>query len=326
MIRVSSIFSNGLVVMVTFLLGSCSNERKPMEFGSLLWVDKCMSDSVVRRAVKECFDNTSMIVCQISWAPNDTTFLNNVDWYRNLANEGNKAFMLNLDWQNLNRTGSSGNWNFGKDSADLIFFNDVLQLVDTYKPNYLNLGVEINYYALTNPDGFKSFVGTFNKLKTTLKSKHKEMQIGVTFQLELLFGNHSGWRRTKCTEPLTCLQENLDFIGISTYPDVFKSNSELNISTDYLDSLDSLSPKPIGITETGISSRVFSNSVRIAYVRSILNKAREKEFDFFVWGSLIDCQPKGDWRSAIGLMDNYGNHKAEFEVWSSIGKHLLNKN
>jgi len=324
MIRVSSLFSNGLVFIFIFLLGSCSNERKPMEFGTLLWVDKCMPDSLVRRAVKDCYDNTTMIVCQISWAPNDTSFLKNVEWYRNLATEGNKTFMLNIDWQNLNRTGSNGGWNFGKDSADLIFYNDVVQLADTYKPKYIALGVEVNYYALTNPDGFKSFVGTFNKLKATLKSKDKDMRIGVT--LELLFGTHRGWSLTKCTEPLTSLQENLDFIGISTYPDVFKPNSEWNRSTDYLDSLELLTHKPIGITETGVSSRVFSNSERIYYVKSVINKAREKEFDFLVWGSLIDCQPKSDWRSAIGLIDIYGNYKDEFEVWSDVGKQLLNKN
>jgi len=326
MIRVNSFCSNCFISILIFLLFSCSKERKPMEFGTLLWVNDSMSDSLIRSVVSDCFDNTSMIVCQITWAPNDTSFFKNVEWYKKLANDGEKLFMLNLDWQNLNRTGTSGNWNFGSDNTDLIFYNDVLLLADTYRPNYISLGVEVNYYALTNPNGFKSFVDTFNKLKADLKIRHSDMHIGVTFQLELLFGTHRGWSHTKCTEPLTSLQENLDFIGISTYPDVFESNLDGVKNSNYLDSLKLLSNKPFGISETGISSMAFNNSERCSYVKTIFRKAQNNEFNFFVWGSLIDSEPIGDWRSQIGLLDHSGNKKDEFEVWSHIGKKLLNRN
>lgn len=326
MIRASNLFWSCFVFILILFFCSCSNERNPMEFGTLLWVDKTMPDSLVKKAVKVCLDNTSMIACQITWSPNDTSFFKNVEWYGKLANEGKKSFMLNLDWQNLNRTGTSGDWNFGKDSTDLIFYHDVLRLSDLYQPKYISLGVEVNYYALTNPDGFKSFVTTFNKLKSELKQRNSEIQVGVTFQLELLFGRHSGWNRTKCIEPLISMQENLDFIGISTYPDVFEPNSEWNKSIQYLDSLELLSNKPKGISETGISSVAFNNSDRRSYVKGIINKARDKGYVFMVWGSLIDSNANGDWCTAIGLMDIGGTYKNEFEIWSHFGMQTLNMN
>jgi hypothetical protein len=294
------------------------------EVGSMLWVNATMPDTIVKLGVKETLENSSIIIAQVSWSPMDRSFITNVKWYHSLAIESGKSFMLNIDWLKDNRSGTNGNWGFENEKVRILFIKDINRLVELYHPNYLTLGVEVNYYALNSPAGYKEFIKTFNELKTKLKDNNPNIKIGLSFQLELLYGIHTGWEQTKTLEPLDVVVENLDYIGVSTYPDVLiPIVNKRFYSIDYLDSLSITYKRPIGISETGISSIRYKNIDRVKYIQRIYKKAEDLNLRFIVWGSIIDGPVQGDWKSRLGLIDSKGIYKPEFDIWKRENNKII---
>ena len=310
--------------LLWILLLSCdtpSNDWKPFKVGTLLWVNEVMPDSIVKLAVKETLENSSLVVAQISWSPTDTIFLNNAQWYHLLAKESGAAFMLNIDWLENDRADTRGNWDFENAEIKQLFIKDMKQLVDLYQPNYLTLGIEVNYYALTSPAGYNAFIKIYNDLKSYFKENYPIIEVGLSFQLELLYGVHKGWNYNKTVEPLNAIVENLDYIGISTYPDIFYSTDKQTLfSVNYLDSLEKTYNKPMGISETGISSINYNDDERANYITAIYQKAESLNFEFVVWGSIIDDPRNDDWRHRLGLINFDGSYKSEFNIWKLQNK------
>jgi len=316
-------------IITSIILVSCNNKSDRFYFkevGTLLWVNETMSDSLVKLVVKETLENSSIVVSQISWSPTDSLFTKNAEWYHSLAIESGKSFMLNIDWLKNDRSGIRGDIGFDNDKIKSKFIKDIINLVDLYNPNYLTLGVEVNYYALTSPTGYIAFIELFNKLKSDINKKFPKTKIGLSFQLELIYGIHKDWQKNKTLEPLYAVVENLDYIGISTYPDISIPNQKNPLfSVNYLDSLASEFNEPIGITETGISSINFNLNQRVCYTKTIFKKAENLNFNFVIWGSIIDDINQFGWKNTFGLINSKGVHKPEFDIWKQNNK-KINKN
>ena len=293
------------------------------EIGSLLWVNEFHSDSAVKEAVKQMLDNSSIVIAQVSWSPGDSSFFENVLWYYNLAKDHHKKFMLSIDWQNFERTGTQGNWSFANDTVQARFRSDMIKLVDEYSPDYFQPGVEINYYGLTNSEGYKGFIKVFNELKTELNFNYQSTKIGLSFQLELLFGVHKDWDKNRTLATLDAVAPNLDFIGVSTYPDEFEHYKEnVTGSLKYLDSLNSNYENSMIISETAVSSFNFNPQVRIKYQNTLFDKARKLKFKALIWGSIIDHKMLTSWQYKIGLLNSNGAPKADFENWKKRSQEL----
>ena len=307
------------IFICIFFLFSCKENRKNFyfrEIGTMLWISNEHKDSVVKMIVKETLENSSVIVAQIPWSPKDTTYFNNISWYKQLAENHGKTFMLNVDWQENNRHDTRGGWKFGNAKVRDQFKIDITRVVDFYKPDYLTLGVEVNYYALTNPDDYKYFIQTFNELKTIFSKKNTKLKVGLSFQLELLYGHHIDWKQIRTLEPLNAIVENLDYLGISTYPDSNSSyNKDFDNSVNYLDSIKSLYSLPIGISETGLITEKYNDDQRIKYIQIIYTKFNKLDLKFLIWGSIIDNPTKFSWENTIGLIDSQGKPKKEFQTW-----------
>jgi hypothetical protein len=316
-------------ISLIFIFVSCATKSEDLifkEVGTLLWVNNVMPDSVIKVGVKEMLENSSIVIAQISWSPSDSSFIKNPEWYHSLAIEGGKSFMLNIDWMENERSGIRGGVGFDNEIVNKKFKKDIKNLVELYKPDYLTLGVEVNYYALTSPEGYKSFIKLFNELKKDINSKYPNIKIGLSFQLELLYGIHHDWKQNKTLEPLNAIVENLDYIGISTYPDVsiHNKNKSSLFSLNYLDSISNEFKKPIGVLETGISSNNFNENQRISYVKSIYKKTEDLNLKFLIWGSIIDDNSQKAWKNNLGLIDSKGNHKPEFYFWKQNNNIIIN--
>lgn len=286
------------------------------EIGSLLWVNEFHTDSAVKEAVRHTLDNSSIIISQISWSPHDSSFFNNASWYYNLARDHDKKFMLSIDWQNFQRTGTLGDWSFKHDSVRDKYREDILNLIEVYSPDYIQLGVEINYYGLIDTEGYKGFIKTYNELKEEINSDYESLEVGLSFQLELLFGVHHDWENNRTLETLDAVSKNLDFIGVSTYPDEYYGNEKDALgSLKYLDSLKSYYQNIIIISETAISSLNFESEIRNRYQDALFNKARELELKVLIWGSMIDHEISKGWQHRIGLLNSDGTPKEDFENW-----------
>ncbi len=308
-----------ILILLISIISSCSkpDEWYFKEGGSLLWIKVQHKDSAVKSAVQHTLENSSIIIAQVNWSPNDSSFFDNTAWYFSLAKAHGKSFMIAIDWQKINRSGTNGDWSFENEATANLFKKDMLRLLDAYNPDYFNLGVEVNYYALTSSEGFRSFASIFRELKDELKQLKPELKVGLSYQLELLYGHHNGWNKTKTLTTLDNLLGDIDYLGISTYPNMasVQNQSDVLFSTIYLDSISMKYSLPIGISETAVSSKLYNEVQRKTYVKTIFKKASDLNLKFVIWGSMIDGDKDNVWSDKIGLLSKDGQPKEEFSVW-----------
>jgi len=321
---------NGFLILMFLgsLFFSCSvaDNWYFKEGGSLLWVNRQLEDSVIKKAVQNNIENSSIIIAQIAWSPGDSSFFENTAWYFSLAKNHGKSFMIAVDWQNTERSGVLGNWSFADKDVQELFKKDMLRLLLTYNPDYLNLGVEVNYYALTSPDGFRAFASLFRELKKELKSSKSGLKVGLSYQLELLYGHHLGWNQSNTFATLDNLLGDIDYLGISTYPNMVSNDYQVDIlfSSKYIDSISNKYSIPLGISETGISSNFYSDEQRLKYVKTIFQKANDLNLKFVIWASMIDSVEDSVWSDKIGLLTKDGYPKAEFDLWKKGNSNIYN--
>ncbi|MEO7175826.1 MAG: hypothetical protein ABI002_08550 [Saprospiraceae bacterium] len=310
-----------LLLITIINLCSCKYYTKNWclpEVGTLLWVTETLTDTAIKLAVTKTLETSTIIIAQVSWSPNDRNFFDNAEWYHSLATDHGKSFMLNVDWLENDRSTTRGGWSFQNEQIRQTFYTDIHKLVEKYHPDYLTLGIEVNYYALTNADGYREFVKCFNQIKASLKKQNPKLKIGLSFQLQLLYGIHSDWAQNRSLPALDAVVENLDYIGVSLYQDVQISKiPSLLYSLNYLDSLATNYRKPIGITETGISSKTFNDKQRADYINAIYQKFTDLDLKFLIWGSIIDNPKNENWQNEIGLLYSNGTEKPEFKIWQT---------
>ncbi|MDC1283771.1 hypothetical protein N8Z19_00025 [Saprospiraceae bacterium] len=316
------------LIVLGSLIISCSISDNTWYFkegGTLLWVDGRNEDRAIKSAIEQTLEHSSIIVAQISWSPNDTSFYKNTSWYYSLAKDHGKSFMIAIDWQKVNRSGTKGAWSFKDAKIADLFKKDMLRLIETYDPDFINLGVEVNYYALTSSEGFEAFAPLFRTLKKELKQLNPRLIVGLSYQLELLYGHHVSWNESKTLVTLDNLLGDLDFLGISTYPNMVseKKQSDVLFSTNYLDSISETYALPIGISETAVSSKLYDPDQRETYVKSVFEKANNLDFKFVIWGSIIDVVQDDSWSNKIGLLDKDGFPKKEYDIWRNENANLL---
>lgn len=320
--RLFPIFNQHSVVILILSISivfSCSKSEDWYfkEGGSLLWINEQHEDTAIKNAVQHTLENSSIIIAQVQWSPQDSSFFHNAAWYFSLAKNHGKTFMIAIDWQKVDRSGTNGGCGFEDEATAKLFKKDMIRLLNAYNPDYVNLGVEVNYYALTSPDGFRAFASVFRELKDELKQLKPDVKVGLSYQLELLYGHHSSWNETNSLATLDNLLGDIDYLGISTYPNMVsgQKQSDILFSTTYLDSLITKYSLPIGISETAVSSKLFNEAQRKEYINTIFKKASELNLKFVIWGSMIDGNGDNLWSDKIGLLNKDGKTKNEFSLW-----------
>lgn len=308
-----------ITLIVTLLGLSCKkrNVHGLVEKGCLLWVDGLMGDSLIKKAVHETIINSTLIVAQVPWEVNSKSHLDNIFWYAALASDHGKSLMINLDWQLNDRSGVRGNWKFSDKETSKQFRKNVLDIVRKYKPKYLTLGVEVNYYAVTEPNDYGAFIRQFNLLKDQIKLVNPSTRVGLSFQLDLLYGNHKSWHPNNSIQTLEAIVENLDFIGLSSYPK-YSTLDELELPSrlSYIDSIGNTFKVPYGIIETGIANEDSTN--RIGFFKDLKEISQTNSLEFLIYGSMIDNANHNGWENKIGLLSSNGESKYGYNIWSSI--------
>jgi hypothetical protein len=308
-----------ILILLISMLSSCSKSEDFYfrEGGSLLWINGQHEDTAIKNAIQHTLENSSIIIAQVNWSPHDSSFFDNAAWYFSLAKDHGKSFMIAIDWQKFDRSGTNGGWTFKDEETSILFKKDMIRLLNAYNPDYFNLGVEVNYYALTSYEGFRAFASVFRELKSELKQLKPNVKVGLSYQLELLYGHHNGWNETNTLATLDNLLGDIDYLGISTYPNMVSEHKQSDIlfSTTYLDSLATKYSLPIGISETAVSSKLYNEKQRKTYVKTIFQKASDLNLKFVIWGSMIDGIADNLWSAKIGLLKKDGKTKNEFSLW-----------
>jgi hypothetical protein len=122
-----------------------------------------------------------------------------------------------------------------------------------YRPPYVFLGNENDFYFEQAPDDYANWVAAYNEAYEAIKAASPETFVGPVFNYEHLTGQGglNGW-----TKPLWGALEahdltKVDIVGLSVYP-FFGAAEPEAIADDYFEPLFArIGNRPLAVTETG---------------------------------------------------------------------------
>ena len=136
------------------------------------------------------------------------------------------------------------------DEVKRAYLNYVRRAVETFHPDYLNIGIEVGELAKHSKSRWQDFEVLFDYVRARIKQQYPDIQLGISFGLYTLMEPEIAERSRRVVE-------QSDYIGISFYPYVGAPNQLQAPPTQWRDPLDWLrqyTTKPIAMVETGYSS------------------------------------------------------------------------
>ncbi|MBI9055929.1 MAG: hypothetical protein JEY96_19060 [Bacteroidales bacterium] len=247
-------------------------------------------------------------------------FVDNIQLYKNdidLAANYELETMISIDVLNDERTGI-GNLpeeligeDFSNDNLRQLYKNEVIQIVESYKPKYINLALEINGYYLTNPEDFFNFISLYNEVYDALKVINSELIIAVTFQYEILNSNLQ-W------DLLSAFENKLDVLCLTTYPDLFNPEYKA-LPSNYYSILENIKNIPIVYTEIGWqgNGNEIDEKLQAKFLIDFINQNESFNVELIIWSLLHDWNKGGDFET-MGLLDLSGRKKEAWNTWTEI--------
>jgi len=164
------------------------------------------------------------------------------------------------------------------------YLNYARFVVETLRPTYLAVAIEVNLYARAAGADFESLVELYKDIYQDLKGTYPETFVFVTFQTEFLHA-YDEWSMLRRFEP------ELDLVGLSLYPSGvgFLPNE---IPEDWISIVASVTDRPVAVTETGYGTRPFSGTnfsapgseeLQRDYVQWLVEQADNISLVFIVW-------------------------------------------
>lgn len=219
------------------------------------------------------------------------------------------------------------------------FLTYARRAVKTFKPKYLNIGIEAGQIMSRDMKRWPMFVNLYNATYDALKKEFPAVQIGISFGLQELMGEGQA-------KAAKAILARSDYVGLSFYPYASGFNEKfgappLETGPDAwrkpLAWIRAYTDKPIALCETGFSTMDvdlpqfdlhLKGSVdgQTAYVRDLFEITRRDRHAFVVWFLAVDYDklyekiktgphdPNLLWRN-IGLLDGELRPKPAWEVW-----------
>lgn len=213
------------------------------------------------------------------------------------------------------RCGKTDDWSFEEDSTVQEFVSNAVELVRRYQPDYLVLGVEVDYYAVTSPADFPHFLTSYIQARDSVKAVASETLVGVSFQYShsLAVSDSSASLFTVMTDVFGNIS---DFVGVSVYP-FQRGIAPEDFNTDYFAHLRKVE-LPIAIIETGWPG---SSGDQQEYTSRLLTASDDVGIRLVVWTSATDIPSSflrpgtPSWAAEIGLWNIGGVPKPALSVW-----------
>lgn len=297
-------FLLGFIITLISGLLSCGQKSadKRLMLGLIYWPYEDCDDECIKHGLKLTIENSNVLTAQIPWNFNRDNFVGDVKWISNIARETQRKLIINVDWLNDTRNGLRGaDWSFLNIKVKEKFIKNILTVVKEHKPDFINLAVEVNYFALIDSNEFKSFVDIYNELIPKIKDCSINTKVGVTFQLQLLLGSHKEWDSNNTLKIIDVFGDNLDYVGISSYPHLSYNSNDFITE---LQKVESLTSKNISIFETSIPEfdRKYSSN-QSSYLTKMLSYVSSNErYELLIWTSTSDiCDESDNWKYKLGL-------------------------
>lgn len=262
--------------------------------------------------------NSDVVQVLIPWCPDKAS--EDFGWLNTVAEETDRLG-IGIDWLGDGRNGvrcrQEQPWSFKDSTTAQQFTNLAVKFVERYQPEYVILGVEVDYYAVASGEDFPHFVNTYVRTRDTLKAIAPKTLVGVSLQYahsNLLPGSSS----TLLADMLAIFGDVSDFVGVSVYPFQLGFKPE-DIDAEYFTPLRDLD-LPLAIIETGWPG---SDSTQRQYVAQLMKASNEVGARLVVWTAAVDVPPdvlRSDvptWAAEIGLWNLGEKPKPSAAVWQS---------
>jgi hypothetical protein len=218
------------------------------------------------------------------------------------------------------------------------YLNYAEHIIDTMKPDYLLIGVEVNILLRDRPDLWPDYLDLHRSTYTALKARHPNLPIMVSvFCVPYFAGQSTPDEPDLQRRELKKLLPFTDIVGFSVHPFMSSLLAE-SVPAGYFDDLFSLAGgKPIAITESSYPAEEWSipvNGTRLtfrgspqkqnAFVTQMLTAVQKHRLQFACWFAMRDYDPlweklgKTDtllvWRDT-GLFDENGQPRPALTTW-----------
>lgn len=181
---------------------------------------------------------------------------------------------------------------FSDPSVRRAFKRGALYYLQLYQPQFMALGIEVNYYYIAEPEDFKNYVSLYKEPYDEVKKISPQTKVFVTFQYEALQDLQDGF--SEYWDILDKFGDKLDYLAISTHPYYPKGeiiSSPADLPLDYFSKLRQKSVKPIIIAETGWSSFPKidgSEEEQLEYLDIVIGNSDRLDMPLIVWINLFD--------------------------------------
>jgi len=205
-----------------------------------------------------------------------------------------------------------------------------IEWAQTYKPEYLNLCVEINMLPDIDSES-ENFVSLYNEIYSEVKKISPETKMFVSYQFEFLTGDVISRTKKSQWDLIEKLGEKQDLIGISSYPRVMQTPyNPHELSDDHFLELNKYATKPIFFAETGAYSggSIFSNSsetIQAKYIVRLTELIEPLDVEAVMWISLkaLPDIPElkafiPDWFFSLGLQGSKNEEKLSWVTWKKL--------
>ncbi|MCK9410387.1 MAG: T9SS type A sorting domain-containing protein [Bacteriovoracaceae bacterium] len=205
------------------------------------------------------------------------------------------------------------------------FLNYCKRIIDTFHPEYIAIGIEVNLLKKETPALWASYVELHSYIYVELKKKYPMLPIFVSctgFDL-------AGFTSANQSEQVKALHDIIpwsDYFGLSLHPQLSVFMAEVVPSQQILDSICLLSQKPIAICETSYPAEyftVYNNSLiyngtaqkQHQYISNLISLSQQREIIFIINFILRDYDQL--W-SEIGSPDDIN------KIWKDTGFYTEN--
>lgn len=223
---------------------------------------------------------------------------------------------------------------FANEDVRQAFITYAEYVAESYRPQYLALGVEINSYQQHQPEDFERFVILYHEAYEAVKAISPDTLVFPTFQMEELQG------LLPVAEPLPSqwyllgrFEPQLDVLAVSSFPGlVFPTAGE--VPDSYYAQLSLYSERRVVISGMGYpsapdeeNSRADAEAAQAAFVSRTLVNAEQLSMQLVIWFAGQDPTFTGaspvDLLQDSGLTRQDGTAKLAWTIWSEAARRVF---
>jgi hypothetical protein len=227
----------------------------------------------------------------------------------------------------------TNDWTNG--TARAKFISMLVDFVNKYRPPYVFLGNENDFYYETNTADYAHWLIAYNQAYDAIKEVSETTKVGPVFNFEHLSGQGllNGWTASYWEALDAHNLDKVDVIGLSVYP-FFNYEDPADVPSDYLKPLvDRIGDKPIVITETGWPAEnidslnpqwTTTEEAQVQYLKRLTRFTSTLKIPVMNWlyfnGLEDDGNQSTEWKTfgSISIRNREGINYQVYDSWTGL--------